>query len=72
MKYYENIASKLDYILIQHSRLIRKRYKLDQKQMSKVIETWSQGGDPDSFREFMDEFGFPNTDGGIHIFETYL
>ena len=43
MKYYENIASKLDYILIQHSRLIRKRYKLDQKQMSKVIETWSQG-----------------------------
>jgi hypothetical protein len=35
------------------------------------IESWSQGGDPDSFREFMDEFGFPNTDGGIHIYETY-
>ena len=43
MKYYENIASELDDLLIQHSRFIKRRYKLNQKQMSKVIETWSQG-----------------------------
>jgi|TARA_B100001939_G_scaffold142261_1_gene123082 hypothetical protein len=43
MKYYENIASELDDLLIHNSRFIKKRYKLNQKQMSKVIETWSQG-----------------------------
>ena len=45
MKYYENIASELDNLLIHNSRikLLCIKYKLNQKQMSKVIETWSQG-----------------------------
>lgn len=45
MKYYENIASELDNLFIHNSRikLLCIKYKLNQKQMSKVIETWSQG-----------------------------
>ena len=43
MKYYENIANELDDLLIQHSKIIKKRCKLNKKQMSKVIDTWSQG-----------------------------
>ena len=43
MKYYESVANELDNLLIDHSKFIKKRYKLNSEQMYKVIENWSMG-----------------------------
>jgi len=43
MKYYESVANELDNLLIDHSKFIKKRYKLNLEQMYKVIENWSMG-----------------------------